>query len=289
MRQLKLIKKLTSRNEILDAYFQDISRYTRITPEEEIKLALQIKRGNKEALNKMVTSNLRFVVSVAKQYQSQNTPLEDLIAWGNIGLIKAARRFDETRGFKFISYAGWWIRESILRGKIKNGRTVRLPADMYYLVNKVQLQSSYLEQKNGTSPTIEDIASNLKINVKAVKKTIPLAEKEISLDRSLPYTKEDDNRNLANLLPSKEFQTNDYGLLTESKKYDLERALNTLKKNEGEILKQFFGINNNAPKTNKEIAESFGYAETRVGKIKRKALQKLRENKRVRNILKEYL
>src|SRR3989344_8010696 len=195
MRQLKITNNLTPRNEMLKKYFKDISRYAMITPEEEVELAIRIKEGDREALNKMVTSNLRFVVSIAKKYQSPKTPLEDLIACGSMGLIKAATHFDETRGFKFITYAAWWIHRNILEEITKNGRTVRLPTNIYSLMNKVKRQSSYLEQKNGVPSTIEAIAFNLEIAVKEVNKIIPFIEKEISLDEPPPYNKEDDSRN----------------------------------------------------------------------------------------------
>jgi len=290
MRQLKITNNLTPRNEMLKKYFKDISRYAMITPEEEVELAIRIKEGDREALNKMVTSNLRFVVSIAKKYQSPKTPLEDLIACGSMGLIKAATHFDETRGFKFITYAAWWIHRSILEEITKNGRTVRLPNDIYSLMNKVKRQSSYLEQKNGTSPTIEDIASGLGINIKEVKKIIPFVEREVSLDEPFQYNREeDDDRNRVNFLPSNEFQTNDYGLLIESRKSDLKRALNTLKKNEIEILKKIFDIDRDVLKPEKEINESIYYTRAHISQIKKKALRKLKGNEKIINLLKEYL
>src|SRR3989344_1122168 len=260
MRQLKITNNLTPRNEMLKKYFKDISRYAMITPEEEVELAIRIKEGDREALNKMVTSNLRFVVSIAKKYQSPKTPLEDLIACGSMGLIKAATHFDETRGFKFITYAAWWIHRSIL------------------------------EEINGTSPTIEDIASGLGINIKEVKKIIPFVEREVSLDEPFQYNREeDDDRNRANFLPSNEFQTNDYGLLIESRKSDLKRALNTLKKNEIEILKKIFDLDRDVLKPEKEINESIYYTRAHISQIKKKALRKLKGNEMIINLLKEYL
>src|SRR3989344_5406557 len=291
MRQLKITNNLTPRNEMLKKYFKDISRYAMITPEEEVELAIRIKEGDREALNKMVTSNLRFVVSIAKKYQSPKTPLEDLIACGSMGLIKAATHFDETRGFKFITYAAWWIHRSILEEITKNGRTVRLPNDIYSLMNKVKRQSSYLEQKNETSPTIEDIASGLGINIKEIKKIIPFVEREVSLDEPFQYNREeDDDRNRVNFLPSNEFQTNDYGLLIESRKSDLKRALNTLKKNEIEILKKIFDLDRDVLKPEKEINESIYYTRAHISQIKKKALRKLKDKlsqSKINSLIKE--
>jgi RNA polymerase primary sigma factor len=286
MRQLKITKQVTNREVAsLDKYLQDIGRVELITAEEEVALAQRIKTGDKSALEKLTKANLRFVVSVAKQYQNQGLTLPDLINEGNLGLIKAAQRFDETRGFKFISYAVWWIRQSILQAIAEQSRIVRLPLNKIGSLNKINKATAKLEQMNERMPNTEEIAELLDISPNDVKDSLKNSGRHISMDAPLI---QDEDITLYDVLGNDEIKTPEQGLLSDSLRIEIERAIATLSKRESDILRYYFGLNGNYPLTLDEIGEKFGLTRERVRQIKEKAIRRLKHVSRSR-ILKSYL
>jgi RNA polymerase primary sigma factor len=288
MRQLKITKQITNRETAsLEKYLHEISREGLITAEDEVELAKKIKAGDSAALDKMVRANLRFVVSVSKQYQNQGLSLPDLINEGNLGLIKAAQRFDETRGFKFISYAVWWIRQSILQALAEQARIVRLPLNKIGSINKVNKVFSKLEQSFEREPTHDEIADSLGILTNDVKDSIRNTGKHISMDAPL-LSSEDDAGNMYDVLMGNDSPNPDGSLLSESLRKDIERALGTLSSREGDVLRLYFGLHNGSPMTLEEIGERFALTRERVRQIKEKAIRRLKHSSRSK-LLKAYL
>jgi len=269
----------------LDQYLQEIGEVELLTPEEEIELAKRVKEGDEEALEKITKANLRFVVSVAKQYQNQGLSLGDLINEGNLGLIKAANRFDETRGFKFISYAVWWIRQSILQALAEQSRIVRLPLNRVGTMNKIGKAFSELEQEFEREPSPEEIAEQLDISDFEVSDTLQRAGKHLSLDA--PFSEEEENR-LLDIIENQEQPAPDNSLMTESLKIELNQALSTLTQREAEVVKLYFGLESETPLTLEEIGEHFNLTRERVRQIKEKALRRLRHASRSK-ALRSYL
>ena len=285
MRQLKITKSITNRESAsLDKYLQEIGREELITVEEEVELAQRIKKGDQEALEKLTRANLRFVVSVAKQYQNQGLSLPDLINEGNLGLIKAAEKFDETRGFKFISYAVWWIRQSILQALAEQSRIVRLPLNQVGSLNKINKALSKFEQENERMPSPEELADILEIPREKIADTLRVSGRHVSVDA--PFVDEEDN-SLLDVLVNNDSPSADRGLVNESLNKEIERALSTLATREREIIKSFFGIGCQEM-TLEEIGERFGLTRERVRQIKEKAIRKLKNNSRSK-LLKSYL
>ncbi len=286
MRQLNIAKQVTNRETAsLDKYLHDISKLELITAEEEVVLARLIKEGDHEALEKLTKSNLRFVVSVAKQYQNQGMTLQDLINEGNVGLIKAAQRFDETRGFKFISYAVWWIRQSILQAIAEQARIVRLPLNRIGIINKITKAYAILEQEYQREPKAEEIAQLLDISEIEVKDSLRNSSRHLSMDASL--TQDDDN-NMYDVLKSEDSPTPDKGLLYESLQMEIARVISILPQKEADILKLYYGLEGKYPLTLDEIGEKFDLTRERVRQIKEKALRKLKSSSKCKN-LKAYL
>ena len=286
MRQLKIIKQVTNRETpSLDKYLHEIGKEDLITAEEEVELARRIKSGDNEALDKLIKANLRFVVSVSKQYQNQGLSLPDLINEGNLGLIKAAQRFDETRGFKFISYAVWWIRQSILQALAEQARIVRLPLNKIGSINKINKTFSELEQRYEREPSHLEIAQALELAPKDVKDSIASSGRHVSMDA--PITQDEDT-NLYDVLLSKENQSPDKGLVNDSLRKEIERALNTLTPREADIIRLYFGLNGKHAHTLEEIGEKFCLTRERVRQIKEKAINRLKHVSRSK-ILKTYL
>ena len=286
MRQLKIITQLTNREEAsLEKYFQEISKVDLISAEEEVELAKRIKSGDKIALEKLALSNLRFVVSVAKQYQNQGLTLSDLINEGNIGLIKAAKRFDETRGFKFISYAVWWIRQSILQALAEQSRLIRLPLNKIGTINKIKKAGALLEQKNERPPSIEEISETLNISLTEVKSALKNSTRHISMDAPLIIGEES---NLYDILNCKKSSLPDKKLLYESLKTDIKRVLKTLKPSEAQIIELNFGIGNAPSKSLEEIGDILHLSRERVRQIREKSIRRLKSLSRS-EILKNYL
>ena len=276
MRQLKIAKQVTNReSKSLDKYLQDISRIDLITAEEEVELAQKIKKGSQRALEKLVNSNLRFVVSVAKQYQNQGLTLPDLINEGNFGLVKAAQRFDETRGFKFISYAVWWIRQSILQALAEQSRVVRLPLNKIGSINKINKTFSYLEQAHERPPSAEEIAEELGLSVAEVKQSLKNAGKHISMDA--PFT-EGENSNMYDVISTSETPMPDSELVKESIREEIGRVLQTLSEREADVVKLYYGIGQNSTMTLDEIGHTFDLTRERVRQIREKAIRKLRKS-----------
>ena len=288
MRQLKITKQVTNRETIsLDKYLQDISKVGLITADEEADLAKKIRDGDGVALEKLATANLGFVVSVAKQYQNQGLNLSDLINEGNIGLIKAAERFDETRGFKFISYAVWWIRQSIMQAIAEQARIVRLPLNKIGNITKINKTFSQLEQEYEREPSAEEVAELLEISSSEVKETLKIAGKHLSVDA--PISDDSDNNTMLDLMAGKEERLNpDKDLMDESLRDEIERSLSTLSHREAEVLRLYFGINCRTSLTLEEIGEQFELTRERVRQIKEKALRKLKHTSRCK-LLKTYL
>ena len=285
MRQLKITKQLTNREiTSLDKYLQEIGRLEMISPEEEVKLAQRIKAGDQIALEKLTKANLRFVVSVAKQYQNQGMSLPDLINEGNLGLIKAAQRFDETRGFKFISYAVWWIRQSILQALAEQSRIVRLPLNQVGSLAKIGKAFSKFEQENERRPSPEELAQQLDLPVDKVADTMKVSGRHISVDA--PFVEGEDN-SLLDVLSNPDSPSADKTLVTESLQREIERALDTLTTREKEIIKMFFGLGE-PEKTLEEIGDRFNLTRERVRQIKEKAIRRLRTQSKSR-LLKTYL
>jgi RNA polymerase primary sigma factor len=285
MRQLKISHSITNRdNTSFEKYLQDISKEQMVTPEEEVELAQQIKAGNKEALDKLVKANLRFVVSVAKQYQNQGLGLQDLINEGNLGLIKAAKRFDETRGFKFISYAVWWIRQSISHAIADQSRIVRLPVNQLGAVNRIKKEISKLEQIYNRPPTIEEIAEVIDLSPDKIGEIVKIASRHISMDA--PINNEDDT-NFIDTFISEEVTHTDSILIRESLEKEISQTLEVLEPRERELICMFFGIGKSHEYTLDEIGEKFSLTREGARQIKEKALKKLRKNGTKR--LKSYL
>jgi len=285
MRQLKITKSITNRESAsLDKYLQEIGREELISVEEEVELAQRIRRGEQDALEKLTRANLRFVVSVAKQYQNQGLSLPDLINEGNLGLIKAAEKFDETRGFKFISYAVWWIRQSILQALAEQSRIVRLPLNQVGSLNKINRALSKFEQENERVPSPEELADILDIPRDKIADTLRVSGRHVSVDA--PFVDGEDN-NLLDVLVNNDSPNADRGLVNESLNKEIERALSTLTERERDIVKFFFGIGTHEM-TLEEIGEYFGLTRERVRQIKEKAIRRLRHSARSK-LLKSYL
>jgi len=285
MRQLKITKSITNRESAsLDKYLQEIGREELITVEEEVELAQRIKKGDKDALEKLTRANLRFVVSVAKQYQNQGLSLPDLINEGNLGLIKAAEKFDETRGFKFISYAVWWIRQSILQALAEQSRIVRLPLNQVGSLNKINKAFNKFEQEYERTPTPEELADTLELPKEKVTDTLRVSGRHVSVDA--PFQDGDEN-SLLDILINSDSPKADNKLISESLMKEIERALSTLTDRERDIIRFFFGINCQEM-TLEEIGEQFGLTRERVRQIKEKAIRRLRHTSRSR-LLKPYL
>jgi RNA polymerase primary sigma factor len=285
---LKIVKQITNReNKSLDQYFLDIGKVSLLTPEEEISLAIKIRNGDMDAQNKLVRANLRFVVSVAKMYQNQGLSLGDLINEGNVGLIKAAKRFDETRGFKFISYAVWWIRQGITTAIADQTRVVRLPLNRIGNLTKLYKVYKTFEQENERTPTSEELARELDVTVDEVAFTLETASRQLSVDA--PLINNDENKNsLKDVLPDEEQHLPDSKLMKESLVRDVENVLSNLDEREAEVIRLSFGIGNNRKATLEEIGERFDLTRERIRQIKEKALRKLRSEKRCKR-LKDYL
>ena len=285
MRQLKITKSITNRESAsLDKYLQEIGREELISVEEEVELAQRIKKGDQAALEKLTRANLRFVVSVAKQYQNQGLSLPDLINEGNLGLIKAAEKFDETRGFKFISYAVWWIRQSILQALAEQSRIVRLPLNQVGSLNKINKAYSKFEQEHERKPSPEELADQLDLPADKVADTLRVAGRHISVDA--PFVEGEDN-SLLDVLVNSDSPNADRALINESLAKEIERALATLTERESDIIKLFFGIGCQEM-TLEEIGERFGLTRERVRQIKEKAIRRLRHTSRSK-LLKSYL
>jgi len=286
MRQLKISKQFTNReNKSLDKYLNEISKVEMITPSEEVDLAIKIKKGDQPALEKLVNSNLRFVVSVAKQYQNQGLTLGDLINEGNMGLIKAAQRFDETRGFKFISYAVWWIRQSILQALADQSRLVRLPLNKVGALSKISSTSIAMEQVLERRVTDDEIAEKLNINTAEVAATMSSSGKHISIDAPI---NEEEDASLLTILPNDHEPDPDSGLIHESLQTEISRVISILSEKEREIIKLYFGLEANQPHSYEDISDKVKLTRERVRQIKEKALKKLRKSSKSR-ILKSYL
>ena len=286
MRQLKITKQVTNRETAsLDKYLQEIGKVDLITAEEEVELAQKIRAGDENALDKLTKANLRFVVSVAKQYQNQWLTLPDLINEGNLGLIKAARRFDETRGFKFISYAVWWIRQSILQALAEQSRIVRLPLNKIGSINKINKMYAFLEQANERVPSAEEIAKELDMTISDVKESMKNSGRHVSMDAPLV---EGEDSNLYDVLRSGESPNPDRNLLHESLRTEIERALETLTPREADVVRLYFGLGEKHAMTLEEIGETFDLTRERVRQIKEKAIRRLKHTSRSK-ILKTYL
>eukprot|EP00764_Aduncisulcus_paluster_P010524 gnl/Carplike_NY0171/368_a510_2116.p1 GENE.gnl/Carplike_NY0171/368_a510_2116~~gnl/Carplike_NY0171/368_a510_2116.p1 ORF type:complete len:287 (-),score=7.63 gnl/Carplike_NY0171/368_a510_2116:22-882(-) len=285
MRQLKITKSITNRESAsLDKYLQEIGKEELITVEEEVELAQRIKKGDQAALEKLTRANLRFVVSVAKQYQNQGLSLPDLINEGNLGLIKAAEKFDETRGFKFISYAVWWIRQSILQALAEQSRIVRLPLNQVGSLNKINKAYSKFEQEHERKPSPEELADSLELPADKVADTLRVSGRHVSVDA--PFVDGEDN-SLLDVLVNNDSPNADKSLIMESLAREIHRALATLTERESDIIRLFFGIGCQEM-TLEEIGERFGLTRERVRQIKEKAIRRLRHTSRSK-LLKSYL
>ena len=279
---MKITKQFTNReSQSLDKYLQEIGKVDLLSPDDEIELAIQIRKGDHLALEKLVKANLRFVVSVAKQYQNQGLSLGDLINEGNLGLIKAAKRFDETRGFKFISYAVWWIRQSILQALAEQSRIVRLPLNRVGALNKIGKAYSNLEQEFEREPSAHELAQELDMDINEVSDTLKISGRHVSMDA--PFTQGEENR-LLDVLENDEQPSPDYSLMSESLKSEIERALSTLTEREAEVVKLYFGLNKEHSLTLEEIGEKFNLTRERVRQIKEKAIRRLRHASRSKNL-----
>ena len=286
MRQLKITKQVTNRETAsLDKYLQEIGRVELITAEEEVELAQKIKAGDERALDKLTKANLRFVVSVSKQYQNQGLTLPDLINEGNLGLIKAAKRFDETRGFKFISYAVWWIRQSILQALAEQSRIVRLPLNKIGSINKINKAYAVLEQKFERPPTPEEISELVELSITEVKQSLKNTGRHISMDAPLI---EGEDSSLYDVMGSEDSPNPDADLMLESLREEIRRALDTLTPREADVVSSYFGPNGGYAMTLEEIGEKFDLTRERVRQIKEKAVRRLKQTSRSK-ILKTYL
>lgn len=286
MRQLKITKQVTNRDTpSLDKYLQEIGRVELISPEEEVILARKIRAGDSEALKKLINSNLRFVVSVAKQYQNQGMSLPDLINEGNLGLMKAASRFDETRGFKFISYAVWWIRQAILQALAEQSRIVRLPVNKIGSISRINKAMIRLEQEFEREPTSLEIAELLEMIPEDVRESLRTNGRTVSMDA--PISAEEDN-NMYDVIQNDEIPSPDRNLINESLSYEIERALSTLSPREAKVLKYYFGLGMKHPLTLEEIGEKLHLTRERVRQIKEKAIKRIQFTTRCK-ILRTYL
>lgn len=286
MRQLKITKQVTNRETAsLDKYLQEIGKVELITADEEVELAKRIKQGDKVALEKLTKANLRFVVSVSKQYQNQGLSLPDLINEGNMGLIKAAQRFDETRGFKFISYAVWWIRQSILQALAEQSRIVRLPLNKIGSINKINKAYAHLEQELEREPKAQEIAKYLEISVDEVKESMKNNGRHVSMDAPLLS---DEETNMYDVLKNDEGVTPETELLYDSLRKEIDRAVSTLTPREADVIRLYFGLGGSHPMTLEEIGEKFDLTRERVRQIKEKAIRRLKHASRSK-ILKTYL
>ncbi|HEV7782778.1 MAG TPA: RNA polymerase sigma factor RpoD/SigA [Chitinophagaceae bacterium] len=287
MRQLKITKSITNReSQSLEKYLQEIGKVELISPQEEVKLAVLIKQGDQQALDRLTKANLRFVVSVAKQYQNQGLSLPDLINEGNLGLIKAAQRFDETRGFKFISYAVWWIRQSILQALAEQSRIVRLPLNKVGLTNRIQKAYSLLEQQYEREPSAEELAEVLEMDIEEVSATLGINARHVSMDSPLS---EGEENTLIDVLENTNAEKTDGELVhTESLKTEIDRSLKTLTERQKEVICFFFGIGVDHPMSLEDIGERFSLTRERVRQIKDKAITKLKASNRCK-LLRTYL
>ena len=286
MRQLKITHSITNRDiKSLDKYLQDICSEELLTPEQEVQLAQRIKQGDQEALERLTKANLRFVVSVAKQYQNQGLSLPDLINEGNVGLIKAAKRFDETRGFKFIRYAVWWIRQSILQAIAENSRIVRLPSNQLGALNKLKKEISKLEQQLERPPSEEELAEMLDIPEDKIKAILGISGRHVSIDAPLAS---DEDVNFVDVLPNEDTPPTDDKLMQESLSQEIERSLSTLTEYEREVIKMYFGIGLPHPLSLDEIAMKFNLTRERVRQIKEKGIKRLKSSSKSKH-LKAYL
>lgn len=286
MRQLKIVKQVTNRETpSLDKYLHEIGKVELLSSEEEVELAARIKNGDEKAMDRLIRANLRFVVSVSKQYQNQGLSLPDLINEGNLGLIKAAQRFDETRGFKFISYAVWWIRQSILQALAEQARIVRLPLNKIGSINRINKKFSELEQVFEREPTVGELAESLEMMPDDVKDVMKNAGRHISMDAPIV---EDEDNTLYDVMLSKDSASPDKGLLTDSLRKEIERVLSTLTYREANILRLYFGLNTKYQYTLEEIGEEFNLTRERVRQIKEKAIKRLKNATRCK-LLKAYL
>lgn len=287
MRQLKITKQVTNReSKSLDKYLQDISKVGLITAEEEVELAQRIRAGDQKALEKLTTANLRFVVSVSKQYQNQGLTLPDLINEGNVGLVKAAKRFDETRGFKFISYAVWWIRQSILQALAEQSRVVRLPLNKIGVINKINKAYSHLEQSLQRPPSAEEIAKELDMSVSQVKVALKNSGRHLSMDA--PFREGENESNLYDILSSGQSPNPDNDLMRDSLNIEINRALETLSQREADVIRLNYGIGNQPAMTLQEIGEIFDLSRERVRQIREKGIRRLKHQSK-NKILRSYL
>ena len=287
MRQLKITKQVTNRETAsLDKYLQEIGRVDLITAEEEVELARKIKQGDPTALERLVKANLRFVVSVSKQYQNQGLSLPDLINEGNLGLIKAAQRFDETRGFKFISYAVWWIRQSILQALAEQARIVRLPLNKIGSINKINKTFAKLEQQLEREPTADEIAKIMDMLPEDVFETMKNSGRHVSMDA--PLSVNDEGGSMYDVMEEKDSISPDRQLIHESLRREIERSLSTLTVREADVVRLYFGLNGQQPLTLEEIGERFELTRERVRQIKEKAVRRLKHTSRSK-LLKAYL
>ena len=285
MRQLKITKSITNReSEALDKYLQEIGKEELISPEEEVELAQRIKKGDHRALERLTRANLRFVVSVAKQYQNQGLSLPDLINEGNVGLIKAAEKFDETRGFKFISYAVWWIRQSILQAIADQSRIVRLPLNQVGSVNRINRAMNRFEQENERRPSVEELSEKTDLSLEKIDEAMSINTRQVSVDAPLSN---DEDGSLLDILINNDAPAADRSLVNESLKAEIDNALQTLSERERNILRAFFGIDQQEM-TLDEIGVKFGLTRERVRQLKEKALRKLRATNK-HSVLKAYL
>jgi RNA polymerase primary sigma factor len=283
---MKIVKQFTNReSQSLDKYLQDIGKVDLLTPEEEIELAVRIKKGDQSAMEKLTKANLRFVVSVAKQYQNQGLSLGDLINEGNLGLIKSVRRFDETRGFKFISYAVWWIRQSILQALAEQSRIVRLPLNRVGALNKIGKTYSNLKQEFEREPSAEEMAEALEMDVSEISDAMKLSSKQVSVDA--PFSLGEEN-SLLDVIQDDQQPSPDNELISESLKTEVKSVLALLPEREAEVIRLYFGLDGEYPMTLEEIGEKFNLTRERVRQIKEKAIRRLRHNSKS-NILKSYL
>jgi RNA polymerase primary sigma factor len=283
---VRITKQFTNReSQSLDKYLQEIGKVDLLKPEQEIELAIRIKSGDRTALETLTKANLRFVVSVAKQYQNQGLSLGDLINEGNLGLIKAAKRFDETRGFKFISYAVWWIRQSILQALAEQSRIVRLPLNRVGALNKIGKAYSNLEQEFEREPNASELANELDMDVSEVADTLKISGRHVSMDA--PFAQGEENR-LLDVIQNDQQPNPDFSLMNESLKAEIERVLSTLSEREAEVISLYFALNKEHSMTLEEIGEKFNLTRERVRQIKEKAIRRLRHASRSKN-LKSYL
>jgi RNA polymerase primary sigma factor len=287
MRQLKITKQVTNREtKSLNSYLQDVSKIDLITADEEVELAQRIRAGDQEALDKLTMSNLRFVISVAKQYQNQGLTLSDLINEGNVGLVKAARRFDETRGFKFISYAVWWIRQSILQAISEQSRVVRLPLNKIGDINKIRKAAIHLEQVHERVPSAAEIALEVDMSISNVKQALKNSSRSLSMDA--PFQEGENENNLYDIMSSGESPNPDKGLLQDSLRIEIGRALDTLSPRESDVVRLSFGLSGQPAMSLQEIGDTFDLSRERVRQIREKAIRRLRQQSKS-HILKNYL